>query len=127
MKLKLVIAVVILVPVFLHLAYAIANSDFANYYITVDQLAARTNPTGQSVRVGGSVVAGSIQWDAANRSLRFQLAGSGRALPVVYRGFVPDAFRDNVTAIIEGALDSHGTFIATNLIVKCPHQYLPAF
>jgi cytochrome c-type biogenesis protein CcmE len=96
-----------------------------NYYLTVDEFLARSaNPP---TRVGGAIVPGSIKWDNATQTMRFQIAGSGSAIiAIAYRGRVPDAFRDGVTAIVEGARASDGGFAATTLMIKCPHQYLPA-
>ncbi|MCX7838222.1 MAG: cytochrome c maturation protein CcmE [Anaerolineae bacterium] len=119
-----VIGALILLPVLAHLVYAIVVSPFANYYITVDQFVARSADS--PVRVGGVVVPGSIRWDNATRTLRFQIAGERATLNVAYRAVAPDALRDQVTAIVEGARAPDGTFLATSVRVRCPHQYLPA-
>ena len=124
MNTKIIIGVIALLPVFAHLGYAAVNSTFANYYVTVDEYAARSAST--PVRVGGLIVPGSIQWDNATRTMRFQIAGDNAKLDVIYRGPAPDSFRDGVTTILEGARSSNGAFVATAITVKCPHQYLPA-
>ncbi len=124
MKLKIIIAALILIPVIAHVVYAIAASPLASYYLTVDEYAARSATTG--VRVGGVIAPASIKWDNATQTMRFQLVGEREKIAVVYRGRVPDAFRDNVTAILEGARAGDGSFLATTLTIKCPHQYLPA-
>ncbi len=121
---KIVIAIVILLPVFAHLGYAIVNSPLTDYYVTVDEYGARS--TGTQVRVGGQIVSGSIQWDNATQTMRFQVAGTNARMDVVYRGAVPDSFREGVTAILEGRKGTEGAFAATNITIKCPHQYLPA-
>ena len=124
MKWKLVIGALILLPVLAHVIYAFAVSPAANYYITVDQYVARSADT--PVRVGGQVVPGSIRWDDATRTLRLRVAGDHSKIDVAYRAFAPDALRDDVTAILEGARAADGIFLATSMLVKCPHQYLPA-
>lgn len=120
------VAVLILVPVLAHLFFAISRSPLTNYYITVDELLANRAPPTR-VRVGAPVVTGSINWNNATRSLTFQLQGESRNLTVTYRGVAPDTFRDGTTVIVEGELNRDGTFTAYNLLVKCPHQYVPAF
>ena len=124
MNTKIVIGALVLLPVLAHLAYATANSTAVNYYITVDQYAARSANT--AVRVGGQIVPGTIRWDNATRTMHFQLAGDTAKVDVVYRGTVPDSFRDGFTAILEGARGADGSFNANTLMIKCPHQYLPA-
>ncbi len=123
-KARYIVAVLILVPVLAHLFFAISRSPLTNYYVTVDELLVRGAQSSR-VRVGAPIVPGTIQWDSASRSLTFQLQGETRPLTVTYRGFAPDSFRDGATAIVEGELNRDGTFTAYNLLVKCPHQYVP--
>lgn len=123
-NLKFVAAAVILLPLLAHLGYSFANSSITNYYVTVDEYIAR--PVVAPVRVAGEVVPGSIQWDSATRTMRFQIAGGTNTLNVTYRGYVPDSFRDGTTVILEGARGSGDIYVASNVAVKCPHQYLPA-
>lgn len=122
---RYVVIVAVLVPVLAHLLYAITNSPLTNYYITVDELAAKGTAAGR-VRVGGPIVPGTIDWNNASRSLTFQLQGDARPLTVTYRGFAPDSFREGATVIVEGELNRDGTFAGYNLLVKCPHQYIPS-
>lgn len=121
---RYVIAAVILVPVLAHLVYAVSRSPFTNYYVTVDELLAR-GPHAKGARVGAPIVPGSINWNNATRSLTFQLQGAGQVLTVNYRGWAPDSFRDGATAIVEGELKQDGTFQASGVLIKCPHQYVP--
>jgi cytochrome c-type biogenesis protein CcmE len=58
--------------------------------------------------------------------LRFQVAGASAKMDVAYRAPAPDALRDDVVAILEGARALDGNFLATSVRVRCPHQYLPA-
>ncbi len=124
MNTKLIVGVIVLLPVLAHLGYGLANSTFTNYYETVDEYAARAQSA--PMRVGGQIVPGSIQWDNATRTMRFQISGDSAKLDVVYRGAVPDSFRDGATTILEGSRGANGTFLASAVTVKCPHQYLPA-
>ena len=125
MKLKIIIGVIVLLPVLAHAGYAVAASPMGNYYITVDQYVARSANT--PIRIGGQVIPGSIRWDAATRTLHFTIVGdTANKVEVVYRGIAPDAFRDGVTTILDGARAADGSFLATTIMVKCPHQYVPA-
>jgi cytochrome c-type biogenesis protein CcmE len=123
MNTKLVVAALVLLPVLAHVGYASATSTFANYYVTVDQFSARS--AAAPARVGGQIVPGSIRWDNGTRTMRFSMSGNGSTIDVVYRGAVPDAFRDGLTAIIEGTRGSDGALIASSIMIKCPHEYLP--
>ncbi len=121
---KVIVALLVLLPVLAHVGYAAAVSTFASYYVTVDDFIAR--PSATPLRVGGQIVAGSIQYDNASRTMHFQVSGDKASLDVLFRGPVPDSFRDGVTAIVEGARGPNGVFTATSVSIRCPHQYLPA-
>ena len=125
-RIQHIITVIILVPVLAHLFFAVSRSPLTDYYVTVDELAAKSAQTSK-IRVGAPIAPGTIQWDNASRLLTFKLQGDQKTLQVNYRGFAPDSFRDGATAIVEGELNRDGTFTAYNLLVKCPHQYVPAF
>ncbi len=124
MNIKFIVAAIILLPVFAHLGYSFANSSITNYYVTVDEYISR--PAAAPARVAGQVIPGTIQWDNGTRTMRFQISGGTNKLDVMYRGYVPDSFRDGTTVILEGSRGSGEVFIASGVAVKCPHQYLPA-
>jgi cytochrome c-type biogenesis protein CcmE len=121
---KWLVGALILLPVLAHLIYAIVVSPLGNYYLTVEQSLERAINT--PIRVGGTVVPGSIRWDTATRTLHFQIVGERATLNVLYRAVAPNALRDQVVVIVEGARTSDSAFIATHIQVRCPHQYLPA-
>jgi cytochrome c-type biogenesis protein CcmE len=81
--------------------------------------------TGEVALVGK--VVGSVSGDARGDGLRFQLRdveGSG-AVPVVYRGSVPDLFKSGRDISLKGEL-KNGTFVGTpgTLVTKCPSKYV---
>lgn len=117
-----VIAVLVALPVLFHLVVGILRSPLTDFYMTVDELGARSG-TQQAVRVGGDVVPGSINWDNRSRTLSFDIYGQSKTLRVRYRGVAPDALKDEATAIVEGKLNSDGTFAASSVLMKCPHKY----
>jgi cytochrome c-type biogenesis protein CcmE len=97
------------------------------YYSTVGELMAKGDSVyGTDVRVNGEVAPGSIARDTKNLMLRFTLAGEVESLPVVYQGAqIPDAFTDGADVVVEGKLDSDGTFHADIILAKCPSKYEP--
>jgi cytochrome c-type biogenesis protein CcmE len=84
---------------------------------------------GRTDEVGLAGIALSPQGDAHSaRGLRFTLRDlKGRAsVPVVYRGTVPDQFKDGREVYIQGRL-RNGVFFAErdSMITKCPSKYAP--
>ncbi|HET8998095.1 MAG TPA: cytochrome c maturation protein CcmE [bacterium] len=99
----------------------------ATYWVTVGELRGRTGAAAQArVRLGGTVVPGSIAWDPSHQHLRFSVTDGTDAIPVHYSGVIPDIFSAGRQVVVEGALLSDGSFTATTLLAKCPTKYSPA-
>jgi cytochrome c-type biogenesis protein CcmE len=75
------------------------------------------------LRVGGTVQPGSIRH--LTGSVDFVLEGEGKALPVSYVGSdpLPDTFKDNSQALVEGSLANNGSFVAEHVQAKCASKY----
>ena len=74
------------------------------------------------------VVVGPARGDAHDTTLRFGLrdiSGRGAAVPVSYRGEVPDLFKVGRHVLVRGRLQA-GTFVAQpdSLVTKCPSRYV---
>lgn len=80
--------------------------------------------TGEVALVGK--VVGRVEGDARRDGLRFQLRDvqGFEAVPVVYRGSVPDLFRSGRDISLRGEL-KNGTFVGQpgTLVTKCPSKY----
>ncbi|RME63557.1 MAG: cytochrome c maturation protein CcmE, partial [Caldilineae bacterium] len=95
------------------------------YYLTVSEVHQRV-PTiyGERVRVSGTVVDGSEDWNPQEITLRFAIADEdGSQLPIVFYGPRPDNFQRAASAIVEGEMLPDGTFQADTLLLKCPSRY----
>jgi cytochrome c-type biogenesis protein CcmE len=85
--------------------------------------------TGHPGRVSlmGKVV-GNPAGDAHAGGLRFRLRDveGTAAVPVVYKGSVPDLFRKGRDVVVDGTL-RNGVFVAVpnTLVTKCPSKYSP--
>jgi cytochrome c-type biogenesis protein CcmE len=94
----------------------------AVYYLTVSELLARGSAAaGQTVRLAGTVVDGSIQRD--RQHLRFELSDGTATIPVVHTGTVPDLFGYRAEGayqevVVEGRYAPSGVFEARSLIVR---------
>ncbi len=100
--------------------------DTMVYYLTVGELKGRVPSVYKDkVRVSGTVVPGSIK-KGIDGSLEFKITDGEQAIDVQYRGIVPDIFRDNVEAVVEGLYTPQNVFKAKVLLAKCPTKYDPA-
>ncbi|HLO29979.1 MAG TPA: cytochrome c maturation protein CcmE [Anaerolineales bacterium] len=121
----------------------------AEYFLTIDELNAKgSSVVDKNLRVSGAVIGDSIQYDAQNLKLTFEVAhvpGDNAALEtegglaaalhqavidpgrsrmkVVYVGPKPDLLRNEAQAIMTGHLGPDGVFYADELLLKCPTRY----
>ena len=67
---------------------------------------------------------GSIRRNPDGVTIRFIVTDGKAQTPVVYRGIVPDLFREGSGAVAEGRM-SHGTFVADTILAKHDERYMP--
>ena len=104
--------------------------DSMVYYYTPVELVAQTtdDPSLREVpaKVGGRVVAGTVQFDQRNLDLRFEIVdietGTTR-FPVHYQGPLPDTFQEGRDVVVEGKFTAAGVFEATTVLTKCGSRY----
>lgn len=79
---------------------------------------------GTRIRLGGLVKPGSVV-RGEELSVRFEVTDGNRAIPVAYRGILPDLFREGQGVVAEGTLDSSGLFKADTVLAKHDEKYMP--
>ncbi len=125
-----------------------STSAAAQYYLTIDELIAKTDLGDRDIKVSGAVIGDSIEYDSSNLILRFTLANvpadkdeidaagglakvlhqavedpTASRMDVVYEGPMPDLLRDEAQAILTGRMGQDGAFHADELLLKCPTKY----
>ena len=79
---------------------------------------------GKRFRLGGLVQPGSLV-RGDNLAVTFQVADGSAALPVAFKGILPDLFREGQGVVAEGALDAAGVFKADTVLAKHDETYMP--
>lgn len=100
----------------------------AVYFYTPDEAYAKvTELSGKTVRVGGMVTDGTIQWDAQNLDLKFTMSDlKGHEIAVHHKGAPPDMFKANQGVVVEGLVlpgDSPLRMSSRKLMVKHSEEY----
>lgn len=95
------------------------------YYYTPSQVATGEAHAGQLFRMGGLVVAGSLQRVPGSMTVHFTLTDMQHSVPVTYTGILPDLFREGQGIVVHGALDSSGQFTADEVLAKHDQKYMP--
>lgn len=121
LKVPIVLAVAAIAIGYL-LVSGISQNDL--YVSSLDEFDA-TRAGRERVRVMGFVDEGSVMEDPQRlvTSFRIRNEASTRSLAVRYDGVLPDLFRDGANLIAAGRLDAEGTFVADDLMTKCPSKY----
>ena len=96
----------------------------ASFFYTPADVAAGKASEGTPARLGGMVERGSIAHQPDGVTIRFILTDGKAQTPVVYRGIVPDLFREGSGAVAEGRMQE-GTFVADNILAKHDERYMP--
>jgi cytochrome c-type biogenesis protein CcmE len=145
---KFIAGMIVIIAAVIYLIVSSTQAS-AEYFLTVDEvLARRESLAGKNIRLSGVVLGDTIHYDPANLLLTFTIAhitgdngdlekagGLAAALhaaatdpdrkkiTVVYKGVKPDLMKDEAQAILTGSLADDGTFIAREVLMKCPTKY----
>src|SRR5918999_821691 len=93
------------------------------FFFTPSQVAANEAPQGRTFRIGGMVVAGSVKREGVE--VRFAVTDTAKTIPVVYRGALPDLFREGKGVVAQGQLGADGVFHAREVLAKHDENYMP--
>ncbi|MDQ4088251.1 MAG: cytochrome c maturation protein CcmE [Pseudomonadota bacterium] len=99
--------------------------DRAAYFYTPADIAAGQAEQGKAMRLGGMVERGSVQKGEDGITTHFVVEDGGARVPVLFRGILPDLFREGSGVVAEGTLSAGGTFIADNILAKHDERYMP--
>lgn len=80
---------------------------------------------GQRLRVGGMVVTGSVVHDQNEVAVSFDLVDTGPAIKVIYKGLLPDLFREGQGIVATGKLVDQYTIAADEVLAKHDEEYMP--
>ena len=102
----------------------LALRENINLFFSPSQIVEGTAPSNTTIRLGGMVVAGSIQ-RGDNLGVTFVLTDLAEQVTVAYEGILPDLFREGQGIVTQGKLDSTGRFLAEQVLAKHDETYMP--
>ena len=95
------------------------------FFFTPSQVAANEVPQGRAFRVGGMVTPGSVKRQADGVTVQFTVTDTAKNVTVVYRGLLPDLFREGKGVVTQGKLGPDGVFQASEVLAKHDENYMP--
>ena len=103
--------------------YALKNN--VSLYFTPTQVFNNEAPQGRSFRVGGLVEVGSVKRQADGLTVYFNVTDTTRAMPVIYKGILPDLFKEGKGVVAQGKIEADNVFHADEVLAKHDENYMP--
>jgi len=95
------------------------------FFFTPSQVASKEAPIDRTFRIGGLVEPGSVKRQADGVTVQFVVTDTAKSLTVVYRGILPDLFKEGKGVVSQGKLNPDGTFAANEVLAKHDENYMP--
>ena len=102
-----------------------ALQDSISLFLDPTELKARNLPEGEHVRLGGLVAIDSFIKDEDGLTYHFDITDGAETVSVMYKGSLPDLFREGQGVVVEGEVPSAGPFVATEVLAKHDENYMP--
>ena len=108
-------------------AYLVASAFRNNlvFFFSPTQVAAKEAPVNRTFRVGGLVQEGTLKRDNDGLTVRFTVTDTAASIPVVYKGILPDLFKEGRGCVAQGKIGPDGVFQADQVLAKHDENYMP--
>lgn len=101
-----------------------ALQDNVLFFYSPSDLKNQPVPVGRSFHIGGLVQKGSVE-RGRGLEIRFAVTDGANSVRVIYRGVLPDLFREGQGVVAVGARGPDGVFVATQVLAKHDERYMP--
>ncbi len=101
-----------------------ALQDNVSLFFTPTQVYNKEAPQDRNFRIGGLVEEGSVKRQSDGLTLHFNVTDTVKSIPVVYKGFLPDLFKEGKGVVAHGKLDSNNVFRAGEVLAKHDENYM---
>ncbi len=95
------------------------------FFFTPTQVEKGEAPKSGSFRIGGLVENGSIKRLPDGLRVQFRVTDTAKTMDVVYKGILPDLFKEGKGVVAEGELNQNGLFEASQVLAKHDENYMP--
>ena len=108
-------------------AFLVLNAFKNNlvFFFSPTQVASKEAPTNRTFRIGGLVEGGSLKRDGDGLTVHFVVTDTATSIPVVYKGILPDLFKEGRGCVAQGRVGADGTFYADTVLAKHDENYMP--
>ncbi len=103
--------------------FALKNN--VSLYFTPTQVYNKEAPQGRTFRIGGLVEEGSVKRESDGLTVRFSITDTVQRMQVVYKGILPDLFKEGKGVVAQGKLEEGNVFRAEEVLAKHDENYMP--
>jgi cytochrome c-type biogenesis protein CcmE len=111
------------------IAFSNIGENLVYYWSPGEMLAQGERAYGPTIRLGGLVAPGSIEWNAGHTEITFKVADSEKpdatTVAVVCDQVPPQMFREKIGVVVEGTFDASKVFKTSRLMVNHSNEYKP--
>jgi cytochrome c-type biogenesis protein CcmE len=95
------------------------------FFFTPSQIAANEVPKNRAFRIGGLVEEKSLAREPDGLTVRFMVTDTAASVPVLYKGILPDLFKEGKGVVAQGQIGPDGIFHASEVLAKHDENYMP--
>ena len=108
-------------------SYFVASAFRKNlvFFFSPTQVAAKEAPINRTFRIGGLVQNGTLKRENDGLTVRFIVTDTANSVPVVYKGILPDLFKEGRGCVAQGKVGQDGVFYAETVLAKHDENYMP--
>lgn len=125
-RMILVVALVIMFGALGFVSFGNLGENLVYYWDCSQVVEAGDKAYGATIRLGGVVKEGSLDWDPESNELNFQVTDGKAELNVHATGAPPQMFREGIGVVVEGTMvksSGGGLFESDRLMVKHSNEY----
>ena len=95
------------------------------FFFSPTQVAAKEAPVDRTFRIGGLVENGTVKRQNDGLTVHFTVTDTEESIPVVFKGILPDLFKEGKGCVAQGRLGADGVFYADEVLAKHDENYMP--
>ena len=96
------------------------------FFFTPSELFEAKINIGEKIRIGGFIKKNSLSKKEDNRTYNFIITDNSYEIKIDYNGILPDLFKEEQGAVIEGTLINDDKILATRVFAKHDENYMPS-
>jgi len=102
-----------------------ALKDNVSLFFTPTQVYNKEAPQGRNFRIGGLVEVGSVKRQSDGLTVHFVITDNAHSMPVIYKGILPDLFKEGKGVVAQGKIQTDNLFHAEEVLAKHDENYMP--